>query len=135
MAVLRKKLPHLDTYIQRRNDAAAYYDEAFKNTDWLITPYRDPKSTHVFHQYTLTTVGIDRDELRAFLREKNIPAMIYYPLPLHHQKAYKSSRYDSIDFSNTESLNASVISLPMHTELTTEQLEYISKTVKEFKEN
>lgn len=132
-AVLRQKLPHLDTYIKSRNEAASYYDESFSGLDWLTVPARDHKSTHVFHQYTLKTNGINRDELRSYLSEKGIPAMVYYPLPLHKQKAYKDSRYDLVDFSNTEALNQSVISLPMHTELSDEQLEYITKTVKEFK--
>jgi len=132
-AVLRKKLPHLDSYIANRNKAAEYYDKAFENVSWLTIPYRDPKSTHVFHQYTLKTKGINRDELRSYLSEKGIPAMVYYPLPLHKQKAYQDSRYDKVDFNNTEALNASVISLPMHTELTEEELLYITETVKEFK--
>lgn len=134
-AVLRNKLPHLDSYIEERNKAATYYDHAFKDVVWLELPHRDSKSTHVFHQYTLKTKGIDRDALRAFLLEKEIPAMIYYPVPLHHQEAYKdSSLYRDEDFENTISLCNSVISLPMHTELTEEQLEYITNTVKEFKE-
>ena len=132
-AVLRKKLPHLNTYIESRNKAATYYDNAFSELDWLTIPARDSKSTHVFHQYTLKTKGINRDELRSYLSENGVPAMVYYPLPLHKQKAYKDSRYDSVDFSNTEALNESVISLPMHTELSDEHLEYITKTVKEFK--
>ncbi len=132
-AVLRQKLPHLDTYIKNRNRAAEYYDRSFSNTEWLTIPVRDKKSTHVYHQYTLKTKGIDRDELRSYLSDNDVPAMVYYPLPLHKQKAYMDSRYDSVDFSNTEALNQSVISLPMHTELSNEQLEYITKTVKEFK--
>ncbi len=132
-AVLRKKLPHLNTYIESRNKAATYYDNAFSELDWLTIPARDNKSTHVFHQYTLKTKGINRDELRSYLSENGVPAMVYYPLPLHKQKAYKDSRYDSVDFSNTEALNESVISLPMHTELSDEHLEFITKTVKEFK--
>lgn len=132
-AVLRKKLPHLNTYIESRNKAATYYDNAFSELDWLTIPARDSKSTHVFHQYTLKTKGINRDELRSYLSENGVPAMVYYPLPLHKQKAYKDSRYDSVDFSNTEALNESVISLPMHTELSDEHLEFITKTVKEFK--
>ena len=123
----------LDSYIANRNKAAEYYDKAFENVSWLTIPYRDPKSTHVFHQYTLKTKGINRDELRSYLSEKGIPAMVYYPLPLHKQKAYQDSRYDKVDFTNTEALNASVISLPMHTELTEEELLYITETVKEFK--
>ena len=132
-AVLRQKLPHLDSYIANRNKAASYYDQEFSDVDWLTIPSRDPKSTHVFHQYTLKTKGIYRDELRSYLQSKGVPAMVYYPLPLHKQKAYKDSRYDLVDFTNTEALNKSVISLPMHTELSQEQLEYITRIVKEFK--
>ena len=131
-AILRRKLPHLDSYIQNRNNAADFYDSAFKHIDWLTIPYRDPKSTHVFHQYTLKTNGVDRNSLKEHLNNKQIPAMIYYPVPLHKQKAYKDERYDKIDFSNTESLNESVISLPMHTELTEEQLQFITDSVIEF---
>ena len=132
--VLRAKLPHLDTYIKNRNIAADFYDNAFSDVEWLETPFRDPKSTHVFHQYTLITKGVDRDELRSFLSGKGVPAMIYYPVPLHHQKAYSdASLYKDSDFENTIDLCKSVISLPMHTELTEEELIYITKTVKEFK--
>ena len=132
--VLRAKLPHLDTYIKNRNIAADFYDNAFSDVEWLETPFRDPKSTHVFHQYTLKTKGVDRDELRSFLSGKGVPAMIYYPVPLHHQKAYSdASLYKDSDFENTIDLCKSVISLPMHTELTEEELIYITKTVKEFK--
>jgi UDP-2-acetamido-2-deoxy-ribo-hexuluronate aminotransferase len=132
--VLRAKLPHLDTYIKNRNIAADFYDNAFSDVEWLETPFRDPKSTHVFHQYTLKTKGVDRDELRSFLSGKGVPAMIYYPFPLHHQKAYSdASLYKDSDFENTIDLCKSVISLPMHTELTEEELIYITKTVKEFK--
>ena len=132
--VLRAKLPHLDTYIKNRNIAADFYDNAFSDVEWLETPFRDPKSTHVFHQYTLKTKGVDRDELRSFLSGKGVPAMRYYPVPLHHQKAYSdASLYKDSDFENTIDLCKSVISLPMHTELTEEELIYITKTVKEFK--
>jgi UDP-2-acetamido-2-deoxy-ribo-hexuluronate aminotransferase len=132
-AILRRKLPYLDTYIENRNKAAAYYDTAFSGVEWLSIPFRDEKSTHVFHQYTLKTQGVVRDELRTFLQERGVPAMVYYPVPLHKQKAYMDMRYDKIDFSNTEKLNNCVISLPMHTEMTEEQLAYITQTVIEFK--
>ncbi len=132
--VLRAKLPHLDTYIESRNKAADFYDNAFSDVEWLETPFRDPKSTHVFHQYTLKTSGIDRDELRSYLSSKGVPAMIYYPVPLHHQKAYSDANlYKDSDFENTIELCKSVISLPMHTELTQEELVYITNSVKEFK--
>ena len=131
-AILRVKLPNLDNYIKSRSEAAAYYNKAFENVSWLETPSRDENSTHVFHQYTLKTKGIDRDALREYLEEKEIPSMIYYPIPVHKQKAYENERYEKVDFESTMSLCSSVISLPMHTELKTQELEYITSTVKNF---
>ena len=130
-AVLDAKLPHLDAYITARQKAAAYYDEAFGKNDKLLIPGREPNSTHVFHQYTLRVVGADRDALREGLAERGIPAMIYYPVPLHQQKAYLDPRYKDGDFPVAEKLAACVLSLPMHTELDNEQLEYITKNVLE----
>lgn len=130
-AVLDAKLPHLDAYIAARQKAAAYYDEAFGKNDKLLIPGREPNSTHVFHQYTLRVVGADRDALREGLAERGIPAMIYYPVPLHQQKAYLDPRYKDGDFPVAEKLAACVLSLPMHTELDNEQLEYITKNVLE----
>lgn len=130
-AVLNAKLPHLDEYIAARQEAAAYYDQAFAGMEQVLLPTRLPQSTHVFHQYTLRVVGANRDSLRAGLAEKGIPAMIYYPVPLHQQKAYKDSRYQDGDFPVAERLAQCVLSLPMHTELDEEQLAYISSTVRE----
>lgn len=130
-AVLDAKLPHLDAYIAARQRAAAYYDEAFGKNDKLLIPGREPNSTHVFHQYTLRVVGADRDALREGLAERGIPAMIYYPVPLHQQKAYLDPRYKDGDFPVAEKLAACVLSLPMHTELDQEQLEYIVTNVLE----
>lgn len=131
-AVLKVKLAHLDEYSKARNTAAAYYDKAFANHPKIITPYRDPKSTHVFHQYTLQLVNADRNKLKEFLAERGIPAMIYYPIPLHLQKAFRSERYKEGDFPVTEKLCAAVISLPMHTELSEDTLKYITDSVLEF---
>lgn len=128
-AVLDAKLPHLDEYIAARQRAAAYYDEAFKGCEALLIPGRQAKSTHVFHQYTLRVTGADRDALREGLAERGIPAMIYYPVPLHQQKAYIDPRYKDGDFPVAEQLAGCVLSLPMHTELDNEQLEYISTNV------
>lgn len=128
-AVLDAKLPHLDEYIAARQAAAAYYDEAFSDCKALLIPGRQAHSTHVFHQYTLRVVGADRDKLREGLAEKGIPAMIYYPVPLHQQKAYRDPRYQDGDFPVAEKLAACVLSLPMHTELDEEQLEYITSNV------
>ena len=131
-AILDAKLPHLDEYIAARQRAAAYYDEAFAGNPHLLLPGREPHSTHVFHQYTLRVQGIDRDMLKAQLQEAGIPAMVYYPVPLHLQKAYQDPRYQPGDFPVSERLAACVLSLPMHTELDEEQLEYITKHVNKF---
>ena len=128
-AVLDAKLPHLDEYIASRQRAAAYYDEAFKDSEHLMIPGRLEKSTHVFHQYTLRLVDVDREALRARLQEAGIPAMIYYPVPLHMQKAYQDPRYKKGDFPVAEKLAECVLSLPMHTELDDEQLAYITSHV------
>ena len=130
-AILDAKLPHLDEYIAARQKAAAYYDEAFANCEQLLIPGRQAHSTHVFHQYTLRVVGADRDALRESLAQAGIPAMIYYPVPLHRQQAYRDPRYQEGDFPVAERLAACVLSLPMHTELDEEQLSYITKKVLE----
>ncbi|MDQ3050164.1 MAG: DegT/DnrJ/EryC1/StrS family aminotransferase [Bacteroidota bacterium] len=130
--VLRIKLRHLDQYASARNHAASYYDNAFANHPKITTPVREPKSTHVFHQYTLLLKNADRNELRDFLAGKSIPSMIYYPVPLHMQKAYTDSRYKEGDFPVTEALCKSVISLPMHTELSDADLGRITSGVLEF---
>jgi dTDP-4-amino-4,6-dideoxygalactose transaminase len=131
-AILKVKLQHLDEYAAARNKAANFYDKRFAGNSKLIIPKRNPQSTHVFHQYTLQLVGVDRTKLREFLQTKNIPSMIYYPIPLHLQNAYKSERYQEGSFPITEKLCASVISLPMHTEMDEETLEYITNSVLEF---
>ncbi|MDY0342384.1 MAG: DegT/DnrJ/EryC1/StrS family aminotransferase [Lentimicrobium sp.] len=131
-AILGVKLKRLNQYSTARQKAADYYDKAFGNHPKLKTPVRSPHSTHVFHQYTLVTKDIDRNALQTFLSEKEIPAMIYYPVPLHLQKAYRDPRYNEGDFPVTEHLCNTVISLPMHTELEEEQLAYITKSVLEF---
>ena len=128
-AILDAKLPHLDEYIAARQKAAAYYDEAFANCEQLLIPGRQAHSTHVFHQYTLRIVGADRDALRESLAQAGIPAMIYYPVPLHRQQAYRDPRYQEGDFPVAERLAACVLSLPMHTELDEEQLSYITSNV------
>ncbi|WP_027378468.1 DegT/DnrJ/EryC1/StrS family aminotransferase [Chryseobacterium daeguense] len=130
-AVLRKKLPHLDTYNEARRRAADYYDEAFAGHENILTPKRAEYSTHVFHQYTLRILNGKRNELQKFLTEKDIPAMIYYPVALRKQKAYYQESNDA-DFVNTDKLLDQVISLPMHTELDDEQLKYITDAVLEF---
>lgn len=130
-AILRKKLPHLDAYNDARRKAAEYYDEVFANHPQILTPKRAENSTHVFHQYTLRILNGKRNELQQFLAEKEIPAMIYYPVALRKQKAYFQESNDA-DFGNTDRLLNEVISLPMHTELDEEQLKYITDSVLEF---
>ena len=131
-AVLDVKLNYLDEYCDARRTAADYYDNAFAKTDKLITPVRSAFSTHVFHQYTLKLNGVNRTELQRHLADKGIPAMVYYPVPLHLQKAYQDTRYKAGDFPVAEKLSECVMSLPMHTELTEDQLEFITKSVLEF---
>jgi dTDP-4-amino-4,6-dideoxygalactose transaminase len=131
-AVLQIKLPLLDSYCDSRRKAAEFYNEAFANCDKIETPVTSNFSTHVFHQYTLKLKGIDRDALHKHLLDKHIPNAIYYPVPLHKQKAYQDSRYNEDDFKITNKLCKTVISLPMHTELSKEQQQYIADAVLEF---
>ena len=133
-AILRVKLQRLDNYADERRRAANYYDNAFKDYPQLQTPSRWNKSTHVFHQYTLLTNDIDREALQQHLMSKDVPAMIYYPVPLHLQKAYLDPRYKEGDFPVTEMLSHKVISLPMSTELDGEQLAHITSSLIEFLE-
>ncbi|MDP2188246.1 MAG: DegT/DnrJ/EryC1/StrS family aminotransferase [Sphingobacteriaceae bacterium] len=128
-AVLNAKLPHLDRYNTTRRWAADYYNEAFADVSWLVTPLISKNSTHVFHQYTLQLdEKLDRQALRDHLTALGIPSMIYYPVPLHQQKAYEQAG----TFPVTEKLCRSVFSLPMHSELTVEVLDYIIEGVKSF---
>ena len=131
-AVLRIKLPYLNEYCSARRKVAEYYNNAFAGIEQLETPITDKKSSHVFHQYTLKTEGVDRNELIGFLKEKGIPAMIYYPVPLHQQKAYVRPEFKDENYPITMELCKSVISLPMHTEMDETQLKYITESVIEF---
>lgn len=139
-AVLRAKLPKLDDYCNRRRDAARKYSAAFSGMGHVITPETvngcvgicDSCDCHVFHQYTLRVTNGRRDELAAHLTAKGIPHGIYYPIPLHLQKAYADQRYRETDFPVTNQLVEEVISLPMHTELDDQQIAYITQTVIEF---
>jgi UDP-2-acetamido-2-deoxy-ribo-hexuluronate aminotransferase len=124
--VLKAKLKHLDEYAAARNKVADYYDKALANHPKLKTPVRAKNSTHVFHQYTLQLTDIDRTKLKEQLAERGIPAMVYYPIPLHEQNAYKSDRFKKGDFPITEKLCATVLSLPMHTEMDEETLKHIT---------
>jgi dTDP-4-amino-4,6-dideoxygalactose transaminase len=131
-AVLQVKLRFIDEYIAARQAAAEYYNAVFSKSEKLIIPVQNEKSKHVFHQYTLKLNGVDRAGLIKHLNEKGIPAMIYYPVPLHLQKAYQDARYKAGDFPVAEQLSDCVMSLPMHTELSEEQLKYITETIMEF---
>ena len=128
-AILKIKLKHLDEYALSRNKVAEFYDKAFSNHSKIKIPSRSKNSTHVFHQYTLQIIGYDRTELREKLTEHGIPAMIYYPIPLHKQNAYKNERFKTNDFPITQKLCDTVLSLPMHTELEEETLNYITNTL------
>ena len=132
-AVLRIKLRKLDDYISARRKAADFYDNAFKDVAQLTTPFRAANTKHVFHQYTLQlTDDVDRDALVEFLASKDIPAMIYYPVPAHKQKMFAQLDTECGDLEITDWITTRVFSLPMHTELTEEQLTYITNHVKEF---
>jgi dTDP-4-amino-4,6-dideoxygalactose transaminase len=131
-AVLKTKLPLLNSYCDARRDAANYYNNAFASNANIITPVTSDFTTHVFHQYTLQITNGKRNELHQHLLDNNIPNAIYYPVPLHAQKAYQDERYNEEDFPVTNNLIDTVISLPMHTELENDQLEFITKTVLEF---
>ena len=132
-AVLNAKLPLLDEYSRARQNAARKYSAAFEGHKNIVAPMIcDICDCHVFHQYTLRIIDADRDKLLEHLQSKGIPCAIYYPIPLHLQKAYVDKRYKEEDFSITNQLVKEVISLPMHTELDDEQIEFITDSVKEF---
>ncbi len=132
-AVLDAKLPHLDEYNEARREAARQYSAAFAGHKNIITPViTGEDDSHVFHQYTLRIVDADRDGLMQHLLDNGIPCAIYYPIPLHLQKAYADSRYKEEDFPVTNMLVKEVLSLPMHTELDKEQITFITKTVLDY---
>lgn len=130
--ILNVKLKYLDDYKNRRNEVASFYDLELASLPFLEVPFRSSNSTHVFHQYTVKTNGIDRDQFKAYLESKGIPNMIYYPVPLHLQKAYSKPEYQAGSFKITEQLSKTVISLPIHTEMKLDQLSYICDTIKSF---
>ena len=131
--ILRSKLKRLDQYNEARKTAAARYDKAFESSENIITPVRrGDNENHVFHQYTLKIKNVDRDALVEYLNANDVPCGVYYPIPLHNQKAYQDSRYNEEDFAVTNQIVKEVISLPMHTELDNEQIDYITTKVIEF---
>ena len=131
-AILRVKLQYLDAYNEARQKVAAFYDRALGDLPGLSVPAKSPFSTHIYHQYTLQVDHGKRDALKAHLQEHNIPAMIYYPVPLHVQKAYADLGYREGDFPVTEAMCKRVLSLPVHTEMEQDQLEAVAGAVKGF---
>ena len=131
-AILTVKLKYLDEYTKKRQRVAAYYDETLGKLSFLSTPTRSSHSTHVFHQYTLKINDGKRDAFRDFLNTNGVPTMIYYPVPLHLQKAYLKNGFGEGSFPVTEKLSKTVISLPIHTEMKTEELDFICNTIKQF---
>ena len=129
-AVLDAKLMHLDEYTSARREAAAAYDSALRGAEGLVLPTKAPYTTHVYHQYTVRIEGKDRDEVRKRLADRGVPSMIYYPIPLHLQRAYRALGYKEGDFPVSERLASTVLSLPMHTELDGEQLQYVADSLK-----
>jgi dTDP-4-amino-4,6-dideoxygalactose transaminase len=129
-AVLRVKLRHLDDFNEARQKAAAHYDSELSGVRGLTVPVRAANSSHIFHQYTLRIDGGERNRLRECLENEGIPSMIYYPVPLHMQKAYAHLGYRADEFPVTTRLTGEVLSLPMHTELDDEQLSYITVCIR-----
>jgi UDP-2-acetamido-2-deoxy-ribo-hexuluronate aminotransferase len=131
-AILSVKLNHLPEYEKKRKTVADFYDRALTGIPFLETPYRAPYSTHVFHQYTLIVKGIDRDHFKKYLEINSVPSMIYYPLPLHFQKAFAIPGIGPGSFPVSEELSKKVISLPIHTEMSDEQLSYICEIIRKY---
>ncbi|RYY68115.1 MAG: DegT/DnrJ/EryC1/StrS family aminotransferase [Chitinophagaceae bacterium] len=131
-AILDIKLKRLDEYIDARRKAADFYDAAFAGNDKIAVPYRATNNNHVFHQYTLTLTGIDRDAIHQFLADNGVPSMIYYPVPAHRQKMFDAFGGSNYQLETTDWLTERVISLPIHTELDEEQQQFIVDKVLEF---
>ena len=131
-AILRVKLKYLDSFHLARQKVAEAYEAQLGEIPQLTLPFRVPYSTHIYHQYTIILKDADRDRLREYLKSKDVPVMIYYPLPLHLQNAYQDLGYRTGDFPVTESLSKTVFSIPMHTEMESNQIEYICHHIKTF---
>lgn len=131
-AILDVKLRHLDEYIAARQKAAAFYDKAFGGNNKITNPAVADFTNHVYHQYTLTLNDVDRDELSKYLLSQKIPSMIYYPVPVHRQKVFERLGGNNFDLPVTDWLTQRVISLPIHTELEEEQLQYVAQHVLDF---
>lgn len=133
-SILSVKLVYLDQYAQRRRSVADYYDANLKGVSFIKTPKRVSYSTHVFHQYTVMVNTVDRDKLKTYLQERNIPTVIYYPIPLHLQQAYRKEGFGPGSFPVSERLCTTVLSLPIHTEMGKDQLSYICDSIKSFQQ-
>ena len=131
-AILDIKLKHLDEYIDARRKAADFYDAAFDGIEKITVPYRAPNNRHVFHQYTLTLNGVDRDALHQFLADNGVPSMIYYPVPAHKQKMFEAFGGSDFQLDVTDWLTKRVISLPVHTELDEEQQNFVISKLLQF---
>lgn len=131
-AILNVKLPHLDDYCTARQKVAAKYNRFFEKIEGLSPPTETLESTHVYHQYTLKVADGKRDALKAYLEDCSIPSMIYYPIPMHFQKAYKDVKYVSTSGDTSAQLSQCVLSLPIHTEMKDEESDYIIKQVMAF---
>ena len=131
-AILDVKLKYLDNYSKARYNAAMYYSDNLKDIPQILVPEISEFSTHVFHQYTIIVKNGKRNDLKNFLNDKGIPANIYYPLPLNEQEAFKGIAKTPISIKNTYELTKSVLSLPMHTELSTEQQDFVINNIKQF---
>jgi len=134
-AILRIKLKYLDRYNNARKAVADFYDEAFAGCRDIVVPVREKYSSHIFHQYTVRIKNGLRDDLKKYLEENKIPSMIYYPGPLHMQEAYLHLGYKESDFPVTNALCKEVLSLPVHTEMEQDQLEYITSKILNFFES
>ena len=128
-AILQVKLQHLDDFIAARQQAADFYTHSLSEVKGLVLPQRVPYSTHTYHQFTIKVDANRRDALRKYLSDKQIPTAVYYPIPAHLQAAYQYLNYREGDFPVSEQLCKEVLSLPMHTEMTTEQLQFITETI------
>lgn len=131
-AILRVKLPHLDSYNMARQEAATKYNLEFEKVKGIVTPSKIDSSTHIYHQYTLLVKDGRRNDLKKYLDEKGIPSMIYYPIPIHQQKAFAPYIDENEEFPVSQQLASEVLSLPMHTELDDEQILAITSAVKSF---
>lgn len=134
-AILKIKLSYLDLYSKARNDVADFYDNAFMDIKELQIPLRQTNSTHVFHQYTLKVKNGRRSELQEYLSKKGIPSMIYYPMPLYRQEAFQPFVHDGFKLETSELLCSEVLSLPIHTEMSADQLQWVSSNIRSFFQN